>query len=687
MKAHARLTVVSARGLLDTSGEHEDRDMSLLGAQDEFLHVPGALFCEGKFGHRVAKDGTVYHVAHLRNPTIEMVASDPRLYRPAPFVLSDFGQYGLPVPPPPVWHTTDDYAEPRAAGTGRLPSWCRFNDLFTGHEDPSVMPQLPKDEPCKFTVTRAAPDVTDDGTQQAERPRTPFDLNESVFAPRVSESPSKDFYDKERVTRSQFRIDWGRVWDKSGFRRTLTKAAGNDEGLIESMKEILRANYQALCNIFAYFCCLNSDGETFSLLVNAYTEFQDVTRMCDPNSDKESRCKRSDNDQLFVLANYEEKTTDKKKQKLNEVNADRALMRTEFLEVIVRASLNKYYREKLTPPDCIQRMMDEHILKYCAPSPVICHDKNRFRRVRLYTREVNSFFEQHLGACQTLHHRYCPRAEGSSDKMSRLPLEGWLQFLHDAGLIDDSFTNREARLAYTWSRCEYPDELKPRTRVITLSVVDFLEALGRVADMKWLPTDDQLHEAGIYDGDVYVFFRDGYQLAAVERIAEAATARDNWAKARTVAAAGVGAKAAHEDAVARLGEVGDLLRDRSDTVESADGEAGSGAVSAVALRSKIAEANDDEVAGFGQDEQGTMDGGDKMLYRRLAKLWQLLTKNLHAHDLSIGMPPNKAGVRDTLARTNSMAPGALAGAGGSAGGGGAVARGGGSASSSATRRS
>ena len=79
-----------------------------------------------------------------------------------------------------------------------------------------------------------------------------------------------------------------------------------------------------------------------------------------------------------------------------------------------------------------------------------------------------------------------------------LKLDGWQQFMNDASLVDSQFTLQDASLAYLWARMYTIDEIKDYARYTCLSFTDFLEALGRVADMKALPAASDLDLAG-YD--------------------------------------------------------------------------------------------------------------------------------------------------------------------------------------------
>jgi hypothetical protein len=68
-------------------------------------------------------------------------------------------------------------------------------------------------------------------------------------------------------------------------------------------------------------------------------------------------------------------------------------------------------------------------------------------------------------------------------------------------------TRHRARLVFCWSKMRVSDELFMRQVDTSLTFVDFLEALGRVADMKALPTDEEIASFGLAPDDVLGWFR------------------------------------------------------------------------------------------------------------------------------------------------------------------------------------
>ena len=58
------------------------------------------------------------------------------------------------------------------------------------------------------------------------------------------------------------------------------------------------------------------------------------------------------------------------------------------------------------------------------------------------------------------------------------------------------FTIQDATLAFLWSRTQTIDEIKDYPKYTSITFIDMLEALGRVADMKSMPMESDLEAAG-----------------------------------------------------------------------------------------------------------------------------------------------------------------------------------------------
>ncbi len=106
--------------------------------------------------------------------------------------------------------------------------------------------------------------------------------------------------------------------------------------------------------------------------------------------------------------------------------------------------------------------------------------------------------KRHNVLLKALYSRYRLKPTGGGLRPKVLKLDGWLQLLTDAHVVDSQFTLQDGTLSYLWARMFVIDEIKDYSRYTCLSFTDFLEAIARVADYKALPAESDLDQAG-YD--------------------------------------------------------------------------------------------------------------------------------------------------------------------------------------------
>jgi hypothetical protein len=68
------------------------------------------------------------------------------------------------------------------------------------------------------------------------------------------------------------------------------------------------------------------------------------------------------------------------------------------------------------------------------------HVQNDFRTDRLYTEEVDLLLKRHQVLLKAIYSRYRLKPSGGGLRSKMLRLEGWLQLLSDAHLVDGQFT-------------------------------------------------------------------------------------------------------------------------------------------------------------------------------------------------------------------------------------------------------
>ena len=137
--------------------------------------------------------------------------------------------------------------------------------------------------------------------------------------------------------------------------------------------------------------------------------------------------------------------------------------------------------------------------------------------------------EAALTAAPALRRVFAQRADVSSDAGPYAwSVREWLRFLEDSGLIDSQFARADAAHAAADSVLPVADDFYGRKDACVLRFGDFLEALCRVAQLKSLPTQTELHD--VQAQDVLAFKkhldRNGHTWAEWANLVEADVHRD-----------------------------------------------------------------------------------------------------------------------------------------------------------------
>ena len=334
---------------------------------------------------------------------------------------------------------------------------------------------------------------------EQERPKTPWRLPDSIFRPRRTECDSKAFFDNHMVEDKNFDKNWKRMAAKDKFSTFLkreTKAnKDKDPKIVEKeIQQLLRKNYSVLLSTFTYFALI-SGGQPFTMELNDFTSFLEACNI--PDKDSES-CKKSDCDRAFIECNFIEN----KNSAEAKVATEHSMLKHEFMEALIRISVNKYGRGQPTTDIALalEMLLEENILPNLPPAARM--EPNEFRRVRLYQEEVDTIYKRHKKELISLYSRYRlpPRGGGLRPKVWKLYC--WEAFVKDTELVkdrDDCLSNPMAAQAFGTARMMVNDEIAQWAKYETLTFIDFLDALGRVADMLSWPSMADVKAMGFED--------------------------------------------------------------------------------------------------------------------------------------------------------------------------------------------
>eukprot|EP00628_Pelagophyceae_sp_CCMP2097_P001027 CAMPEP_0184096594 /NCGR_PEP_ID=MMETSP0974-20121125/10366_1 /TAXON_ID=483370 /ORGANISM="non described non described, Strain CCMP2097" /LENGTH=2022 /DNA_ID=CAMNT_0026399433 /DNA_START=181 /DNA_END=6248 /DNA_ORIENTATION=+ len=347
-------------------------------------------------------------------------------------------------------------------------------------------------EPLPMHI-RAAPPVF---SKAVARRVSGWSLDESVFAPRHLRDgvcDAQDYFETARSVERALNVDWDRLVSEED--RFVRFVAQLDEGvvlqeqtvedeLLEAKSSFLKRYRQCLW-LFDYYCACSSttSKQAFSMQENAYLRFVSDCKVTEKAA-TEKALSAQDCGKIFIICNQESDKT----SALASLNEDKALMRFEFIECLTRLALGRFGARCKDVSDCLDMLWDLVILPN-APAEAI-YDPESFKRDRLYTEDVDKVLRSHLRTLQIVFRKYAHL--DPEQGRAKFGLKEYIAVLHDARLIGENLTMREARLAYWWSKMLVVDEVKHRKRFIELDFLEFVEALCRCADMMSLPTDEDV---------------------------------------------------------------------------------------------------------------------------------------------------------------------------------------------------
>jgi len=276
----------------------------------------------------------------------------------------------------------------------------------------------------------------------------------------------------------------------------------DDTAVLEEIKEVLLKHRHAIYSVYAHYCINGAAHDRYVMGLLEYTEFVKDCELADPAS---KDCRKADFDRIFVASDVEDRggRMSQEQKEFNSANIDRALMRFEWVQALVRIALAKYMKSENAAGvgDALEKLFTERVLKMVPPEAL--HDSDVFRRQRLYTREVHDVFTHHENNLRAIYEAFAAaiydQKAGPSEARAKDKLMDLAEFellLNAASLFDEDFTKRHASLCFLWAQSFCTDDLKRRTVLTHLSYVDFLEALARITTFKPLPTAALLESTG-----------------------------------------------------------------------------------------------------------------------------------------------------------------------------------------------
>ena len=444
-------------------------------------YVEGNRISEGNYNYYELPDGRLSHFYSKAELKQAIMPPSP-LNIPLPFTLSNIC---------PGFHHDVDEPLP----TLSLPPSSGKSDVVESYASVFSLPtETPPTGAIKFEDIPMLVEVEEIVLAGAKKDiksvivKKKWSLPSSVFASRAMNSDAKAFYDNDRVKKKAFNTDWANLTAKKRFVNMVIKTDddGGEEELKE-VKEVMWSCYSTIMDAFEFYSVMGTSlTQAYTIQSNAFNDFVDDCKITDKGT-----CKRKDIDTIFIVANLEED----KQSKVNKANDDRALMRFEFLDCVVRIAIAKYLKSGATNDvsDSLVMLCEQNIKPNLDAEAV--HDSNDFRKDRLYFEDLDKVLWKNQNKMAMIFDVFALPKVGFS-KQKLMTLTEWSSFMKVCNLYDEDFTQREAKLAFAWSQMAVADEIRRRIPFTCITFEDFQEAMARVCDMKALPTDTELRKAG-----------------------------------------------------------------------------------------------------------------------------------------------------------------------------------------------
>eukprot|EP00873_Tetraselmis_striata_P016221 jgi/Tetstr1/436485/TSEL_025313.t1 len=313
----------------------------------------------------------------------------------------------------------------------------------------------------------------------------PEDADDPAWAPakgcalwgRKKESDFKSLTDSPKGMKKMFETDWAACMYRFTFVDFLAKdlVLARREMIVKEVTSVLRKHYPQLVAIYSYYSSLHPP-ELFKLTLQDFRVFLQHFKLVNPEVEG---VREQDLEALFARVNPELAEHE------GVASPTCSLFRNEFVELVVRLAQTKYMygRRPITKVwgEALDMLFTEHLACPAFLSIEITLNRDEFRVNRLYRKPVDTYLRKHAFTFKALFSYF--KSAGKESAPTYLDFSGWLSLLSRGGLTNDFFTEREALNCFIWSRTHKVDDTKKRPKATGMTYVDFLEGLGRVAEL------------------------------------------------------------------------------------------------------------------------------------------------------------------------------------------------------------
>lgn len=165
------------------------------------------------------------------------------------------------------------------------------------------------------------------------------------------------------------------------------------------------------------------------------------------------------------------------KYSLSQVNTSYGLVRHEFLEFLIRVSLDKYYRSGYckSEVDAVKMLFENHFIKHFK-----FYDRDLWRYNRYFNQECEEVILENKELLKKLFDMYSGKKAKPGEK-KYMRLDDFISLCQLYGFQNNTFNLRQVTLSFHMALYTHIDEINT-TSHMEASRLEFIEALARVAD-------------------------------------------------------------------------------------------------------------------------------------------------------------------------------------------------------------
>ncbi|CDW85718.1 UNKNOWN [Stylonychia lemnae] len=279
------------------------------------------------------------------------------------------------------------------------------------------------------------------------RARTPWTMEVSLFKDYLKE-------DKDDLWVNCFEFDW------QNMKQLKYKQSSEAE-----VKSIMKQCYQLIKEQYKIQAGFGMIGNIFSVALNQYTEFiKEELKLID------GEClNQADSDRYFITVNA---------NKRGPFIPANALVRCQFMEILIRLAVKRYFESQLAPNEAsaVQMMIDNNL------NPTSDHiiRAQQWRRKFLWNEQCDNLLKAYMPVFMHIYNNFGGTHRKPGQKMF-MTVDEFENFVLTVPLVNDLFGQRDSSVAFNLAMMTQVNELD-QDRHLSATFIEFLEAFCRVAD-------------------------------------------------------------------------------------------------------------------------------------------------------------------------------------------------------------